>query len=229
MILKWDEIGTHYYENGTDHGVLYLQDDENQYSKGVAWNGLTAVNESPSGAEPNDLWADNIKYASMRSAETFSATIEAYTYPDEFAQCDGSAEPVAGLYIGQQARKPFGFSYRTEVHNDTASEIDDGYKLHLIYNATASPSSRDYSTINDSPDAITMSWEVDTTPINVTGLKPTSNITINSVKVDKDKLAELESILYGSETEDPRLPLPDELIKIMGGSSVKNTDSDISG
>lgn len=224
MILTWDEIGTHYYENGTDHGVLYLQDDKNEYSKGVAWNGLTAVNESPSGAEANDLWADNIKYASMRSAETFGATIEAYTYPDEFAQCDGSAEPVKGLYVGQQARKPFGFSYRTEVHNDTASDLDDGYKLHLIYNATASPSSRDYATINDSPEAITFSWEIETTPIACKGYKPTSVLTINSVKTDKDKLKELEDILYGTESTEPRLPLPAEVIELMGGYAEDSED-----
>lgn len=228
--LVWDAIGTHYYENGTDHGVLYLQDDNNEYSKGVVWNGLTAVTDSPGGAEANDLWADNIKYASMRSAETFNGTIEAYTYPDEFNQCDGSAEPVKGVYVGQQVRKPFGFSYRTEVHNETATDKDDGYKLHLIYNATASPSERAYSTINDSPEAMTMSWEIETTPINVAGLKPTSNIIINSVQADKDKLAELESILYGSESEEARLPLPDEVISIMGGKGVEGgEDAEIAG
>ena len=218
--LVWDAIGTHYYENGTAHAVLYLQDDNNEYSKGVAWNGITAVNESPGGAEPTDLWADNIKYASMRSAETFGGTIEAYTYPDEFAQCDGSAEPIKGLYIGQQSRKPFGFSYRSEIHNDTATENDDGYKLHLIYNASASPSERAYATINDSPEAITFSWEITTTPISITGFKPTSVITINSVKIDPDKLAALELIMYGSDTEEPRLPLPDEVITILGDGVV---------
>lgn len=218
--LVWDAIGTHYFENGTDHGVLYLQDDTNHYTKGVAWNGLTAVNESPSGAEPTDLWADNIKYASMRSAETFGCTIEAYTYPDEFAQCDGSAEPVKGVFIGQQARKPFGFTYRTEIHNDTASETDDGYKLHLIYNASASPSEKSYATINDSPEAITFSWEISTTPIAIKNLKPTAIIVINSVKTDADKLKALEAILYGSDTEEPRLPLPDEVVEIMGGTAI---------
>ncbi len=218
MKLVWDAVGTHYYENGTDHGVLYLQDDANAYSKGVAWNGLTSVNESPGGAEDNDLWADNIKYASMRSAETFGCTIEAYTYPDEFAQCDGSAEPVKGVFIGQQTRKPFGFSYRTEIHNDTASEHDDGYKLHLVYNASAAPSERAYSTINDSPEAITFSWEISTTPISVKDMKPTAIITINSVKADKEKLAALEAVLYGSDSEEPRLPLPDEVVTIMGGA-----------
>lgn len=211
--LEWDATGERYYEMGTDHGVLYMQDDSNEYSKGVAWNGLTAVTESPSGAEPTDLYADNIKYASLRSAETWGGTIEAYTYPDEFAQCDGSAQPTPGVSIGQQRRVPFGFSYRTEVHNDTATEADDGYKLHLVYNATASPSEKSYSTINDSPEAITFSWEITTTPINVTGLKPTSIITIDSTKVDAAKLKQLEDILYG-ESEDPKLPLPDEVVKI---------------
>lgn len=214
--LEWDATGERYYEMGTDHGVLYLQDDENKYTNGVAWNGLTAVSESPSGAEPTDLWADNIKYASMRSAETFGCTIEAYTYPDEFSICDGSYQPTPGVSIGQQRRVPFGFSYRTEVHNDTATETDDGYKLHLVYNATASPSEKGYATINDSPEAITFSWEVTTTPINVAGLKPTSLITIDSTKVDADKLEELEAILYGSTSEDPRLPLPDEVVELFG-------------
>ncbi len=212
--LEWDATGERFYEMGTDHGVLYLQDETNTYSKGVAWNGLTAVTESPSGAEPTDLYADNIKYASLRSAETFGCTIEAYTYPDEFAQCDGSYQPAPGVSVGQQRRVPFGFSYRTEVHNDTASETDDGYKLHLVYNATASPSEKGYSTINDSPEAITFSWEITTTPINVTELKPTAIITIDSTKVDKTKLGQLEELLYGTESAEPKLPLPDEVVNI---------------
>lgn len=225
--LEWDATGTRYYEMGTDRGVLYLQDDENAYSKGVAWNGLTSVSESPSGAEPTDLWADNIKYASLRSTETFGATIEAYTYPDEFAECDGSYQPVKGLSIGQQKRKPFGFSYRTEVHNDTASELDDGYKIHLVYGATASPSEKAYQTINDSPDAITFSWEINTTPINVKGGKPTSLITINTIHFTEEQIKALEDILYGTEDTEPRLPLPDEIVQIMGGST--GEDDEIAG
>lgn len=213
--LEWDAIGTRIYETGTDHGVLYLQDEKNEYVNGVVWNGLTGVTESPSGAEANDMYADNIKYASARSAETFGCTIEAYTYPDEFAECDGSVEPVAGVRIGQQSRKPFGFSYRTEIHNDTASESDDGYKLHLVYNATASPSEKAYTTVNDSPEGLTFSWEVTTLPINVEGYKPTSLIVIDSTKADKTMLANLEEILYGSDTEEARLPLPDEVLKLM--------------
>lgn len=213
--LEWDAVGSRVYETGTDHGVLYLQDDKNEYVKGTVWNGLTGVTESPSGAEANDMYADNIKYASARSAETFGCTIEAYTYPDEFAECDGSAEPIPGVRIGQQSRKPFGFSYRTEVHNDTASEADDGYKLHLVYNATASPSEKGYTTVNDSPEAITFSWEVTTLPVNVEGYKPTSLIVIDSTKASKDMMDALEAILYGTEDEDPRLPMPNEVIKIM--------------
>lgn len=218
MKLEWDATGDRYYEMGTDHGVLYLQDESNEYSKGVVWNGLVSVTESPSGAESTDLWADNIKYGSMRSTETFGATIEAYTYPDEFAECDGSAVPSDGVYVGQQTRKSFGFSYRTEVHNDTATDTDDGYKLHLVYNASASPSEKAYTTINDSPDAITFSWEITTTPVNVAGYKPTSIITIDSTKADSAKLATLEAALYGDATTEARLPLPDEVISIFGTS-----------
>lgn len=217
--LEWDAVGTRYYEMGTDHGVLYLQDETNAYSKGVAWNGLTAVTASPSGAEPTDLWADNIKYASLRSAETFGCTIEAYTYPDEFAECDGSVTPVAGLSIGQQTRKPFGFSWRTEIHNDTASEIDDGYKIHIVYNATASPSEQAYATINDSPEAITFSWEVTTIPVTIKDYKPTSMLVINSVKTDKEVLKKIEDILYGTDDVEPRLPMPDEIVTLMKGST----------
>lgn len=218
MKLEWDATGSRFYEMGTDRGVLYLQDDTNAYSKGVAWNGLTAVTENPSGAEPTDLWADNIKYASLRSTETFGCTIEAYTYPDEFAECDGSAEPIPGLSVGQQRRKPFGFSYRSEIHNDTATETDDGYKIHLVYGATASPSDKSYATINDSPDAITFSWEVTTTPINVTGYKPTALLVVNTTKFDTETIQKLEEILYGTDDAEPRLPLPDEVIELLGGS-----------
>lgn len=214
--IEWDKTGEHFYEAGTDRGVLY-QIVDGAYKNGVAWNGLTAVTESPDGAEPTDLWADNIKYATLRSAETFGGTIEAYTYPDEFCQNDGS-EPVAtGVYVGQQKRKPFGLCYRTRVGSDTMS-TDDAYKLHLVYGATASPSEKAYETINDSPDAITFSWEFETTPVNVNGLKPTALITIDSTKVDAEKLAELEQILYGTPAEGnaeavaPELPMPDQIV-----------------
>lgn len=213
--LTWDASGSRFYETGVNHGVLYPMTDSGTYGNGVAWNGLTGVTESPDGAEPNDLWADNIKYATLRSTETFGGTITAYTYPDEWMECDGSAALADGVFVGQQKRKSFGLCYRTEVGNDTATESDDGYKLHLVYGATASPSERDYETINDSPDAIEFSWEFDTTPVNVTGAKPTSLITIDSTKCDKDKLAALEKILYGDGTTKPRLPLPDEIKTLM--------------
>lgn len=216
MKLVWDAIGEHFYETGVDHGVLYPVGDNGTYPTGVVWNGLTAVTESPGGADVTDLWADNIKYASMRATETFTATVEAYTYPEEFAVCDGSVAVSKGVLIGQQSRNAFGLSYRTKIGSDTISTDGDAYKLHLIYGATASPSERAYSTINDSPDAITFSWEVETTPVNVTGHKATSCITIDSTKADATKLAELEAILYGSDTEEARLPLPDEVIEIFG-------------
>lgn len=215
--LVWDAIGERFYETGVKQCVLYLQDSKNAYSTGVVWNGITGITESPGGAEVSDLYADNIKYASLRSAETFGATIEAYTYPDEFMHCDGSAEPVPGVILGQQARDMFGLCYRTEVGNDTTSESDDGYKLHLIYGATASPSEKGYQTINESPEAISFSWEITTTPVNVTGHKPLSTIVINTLKVtDKEKLKTLEDILYGTEDEEARLPLPDEIIALFG-------------
>lgn len=214
--LVWDKTGERLYETGVDHGVLYPVQAGGLYNKGVAWNGLTAVTESPSGAEANPLYADNIKYLNLISAEEFGATIEAYTYPDEFAECDGSAVIATGVHIGQQARKTFGLSYRTVLGNDVDNN-DYGYKLHLIYGAVAAPSEKGYSTINDSPEAITFSWEVTTTPVNVTGFKPTASVTIDSTKVDAEKLAALEAILYGSDEEEARLPLPDEIITIMGG------------
>lgn len=218
--ITWDDIGERLYETGVRNGVLYPQDESGSYPKGVAWNGLTQVQESPDGAEPNDLYADDIKYLSIRSAETFGGTIEAYTYPDEFMECDGSLEPVKGVAIGQQARKPFGFSYRTTLGNDVKTN-DYGYKLHLVYNATASPSEKAYETINDSPDAITFSWEFETTPVNVTVIenaKPTSLITIDSTKVDPAKLKALEDKLYG-QTGNPTLPSPDEVLTLLGVSS----------
>lgn len=208
--LIWDKAGERYYETGTKNGVLYLQDTDGVYTNGVAWNGLTAVTESPSGADSTDIYADDQKYASLRAAETFGATIEAYMYPDEFAECDGSAEIAPGIMVGQQNRKTFGFSYRTKISND--ANIDE-YKLHLVYGATVSPSEKSYSTINDSPEAITFSWEMTTTPVNVEGYKATAILTIDSRKADKDKLVAFEDILYGTETEAARLPLPDEVMK----------------
>ena len=217
--LAWDQTGTRFYETGVSKGVLYGQKSAGGYEKGVAWNGLTSVSENPDGAGPNDLYADNIKYASLISAETFGATIEAYTYPEEFAVCDGSYTPsgATGLYIGQQPRRAFGFCYRTEVGNDTMTDADDGYKLHIIYNATASPSDKSYETINDSPDAITFSWEVTTTPVEVgiDGIKPTATITIDTTKLSaegKTNLAALEAILYGSDSAEPSLPDPKTVI-----------------
>lgn len=209
MKLVWDKVGDRYYETGTDNGVLFVQKKDGSYKTGIAWNGLTGVTESPSGADPTDMYADNIKYASVRAAETFGATIEAYTYPDEFAECDGSAEIAPGVTIGQQGRSAFAFTYRTKISNDVA--IDE-YKLHLIYGATASPSEKAYATINDSPDAITFSWEVTTTPINVSGFKPTSVLVIDSRKTTKEKLAAFEEILYGSDTKESRMPLPEEVL-----------------
>ena len=211
--LVWDQTGERLYETGVKYGVLYVQEGA-AYPKGVAWNGLTAVTESPSGAEATALYADDIKYLNLMSAEEFGATIEAYTYPDEFMACDGSASLSEGVYIGQQARQSFGLCYRTTIGNDVVNN-DYGYKLHLIYGALASPSEKAYSTINDSPEAITFSWEVSTTPVNVTGHKPTACLTIDSTKVAPEKLAALEEVLYGKEQAEPRLPLPDEVVQIM--------------
>lgn len=212
--ITWDDAGKRYYETGVKNGVLYPQ-VSGAYPKGVAWNGLTAVTESPSGAEATPLYADDIKYLNLYSAEEFGATIEAYTYPDEFAECDGSASLATGVYAGQQARKAFGLSYKTTLGNDTEG-ADHGYKLHLIYGAMASPSEKAYATINDSPEAITFSWEVTTTPVNVTGLKPTASITIDSTKANPEKLAALEKILYGDAETEARLPLPNEIATLMG-------------
>ena len=214
--IEWDKTGERLYETGVKNGVLYVQEG-GAYPKGVAWNGLTAVTESPSGAEATPLYADDIKYLNLLSTEEFGATIEAYTYPDEFAACDGSAALADGVMIGQQARKTFGLCYRTTIGNDTNGN-DYGYKLHIIYGALAAPSEKAYATINDSPEAITFSWEVTTTPVNVTGAKPTASITIDSTKADPTKLAALEDILYGKDGEpgnEPRLPLPDEIKTLM--------------
>ncbi len=211
--LVWDKTGERLYETGVKNGVLYVQEG-GVYPTGVVWNGLTAVTESPSGAEATPLYADDIKYLNLMSAEEFGATIEAYMYPDEFAVCDGSAALADGVYIGQQARKTFGLSYVTTVGNDVDNNAH-GYKLHIIYGCLAAPSEKGYSTINDSPEAITFSWEVSTTPVNVEGFKPTASIVIDSTKADADKLAALEAVLYGSESAEARLPLPDEIKQIM--------------
>lgn len=218
--IEWDKIGEHLYETGVDRGVFYSVNKETgAYENGVAWNGLTSVNETPSGAEANPQYADNIKYLNLFSAEEFGATIEAFTYPDAFAECDGSAELAKGVRIGQQTRKPFGFCYRTKIGNDVAGQ-DYGYKLHLIYNAMASPSERSYSSINDSPEATAMSWEITTTPVNVTGFAPTALVTIDSTKTTKEKLTALEVILYGDATTEPRMPLPDEIKTLVGEEAV---------
>ena len=209
--LVWDQTGERQYETGVSKGVLYPF-SQNKYQKGVAWNGLTGVTESPSGAEATALYADNIKYLNLMSAEEFGATIEAYTYPDEFGQCNGEGELAQGVTIGQQKRSPFGMSYQTKIGDDT--DPDKGYKIHLIYGAQAAPSEKAYATVNDSPEAITFSWEVTTTPIEVPNMKPTASLTIDSTKVDKGKLTELEKILYGDDTNEPRLPLPAEIIEI---------------
>lgn len=219
--IVWDKSSERLYETGVKNGVLYVQGTGGTYPKGVAWNGLTAVTESPSGAEPTPLYADDIKYLNLLSTEEFGATIEAYTYPDEFAECDGSKSLAAGVYIGQQARKAFGMCYKTTLGNDTEGN-DHGYKLHIIYGALAAPSEKAYETINDSPEAITFSWEISTTPVNVKGSKPTATIVIDSTKANPEKLAALEVILFGADAPngegtgtDPRLPLPDEIATLM--------------
>lgn len=221
--IEWDRTGERFYETGVTRGVHYLQDKDGNYTNGVAWNGLTSVTESPSGADITDMWADDTKYASIRAAEDFGATIEAYTYPDQFAECDGSAELVPGITIGQQNRKTFGFCYRTKVSNDLGV---DGYKIHIIYGASASPSERGYTTINDSPDAITFSWEINTTPINVAGHKPTACLTINSLLVDAERLGQLENMLYGNADIEPHLPLPDEIYALFAEPGIGNGDEE---
>lgn len=217
--LIWDSTGERLYETGVKQAALYVQSAGGTYPKGVAWNGITAVTESPSGAEATALYADDIKYLSLISAEEFGATIEAYTYPDEFAECDGSASIATGVVIGQQKRKAFGLAYKTTLGNDVDNN-DYGYKLHLIYGALAAPSEKAYATINDSPEAITFSWEVTTTPVSVAGYKPTAIVTIDSTKADPTKLAALETILYGSENVEARLPLPDEVATLMKADGV---------
>lgn len=212
--IVWDKTGERFYETGIDRGVLYPTAEGGEYGNGVPWNGLTGVTESPSGAEATALYADNMKYLSLMSVEEFGATVEAYTYPKEFKECDGSATIASGVVIGQQERKAFGLCYRTKIGNDVEGD-DLGYLIHIIYGAKASPSEKPYATINDSPDAITFSWELTTTPINVDGFKPTASITIDSRDANPTDLASLERILYGDESNAPRLPLPDELVTIM--------------
>lgn len=214
MRLKWDQTGERTYETGVSNGVLYPQKSDGSYDHGVAWSGLASVSENPSGAEPTKIYADNIAYLTLISAEEFGATVEAYTYPDEFAECDGSAEVADGVMVGQQDHKPFGMVYKTIVGNDTEKDTY-GYKLHMIYGATAAPSEKSYSTVNDSPEAITFSWELSTTPVEITDRKPAASITIDSTKADKEKLKALEDILFGSEDSEARLPLPDEIITLM--------------
>jgi len=216
--ITWDQVGARLYETGVDHGVLYIPDETGDYNTGFAWNGLTTVTESPSGAESNPQYADNIKYLNLVSAEEFSATVEAFTYPEEFAQCDGTAMPAVGVSIGQQSRKTFGLCYRTRVGNDLDG-TDHGYKLHLIYGALAAPSEKAYATINDSPEAITFSWECSTTPVavgtvNDVQYKPTAALTVDSTKVDADALAALEAILYGGASSEPELPLPADVVAL---------------
>lgn len=219
--LTWDATGERLYETGVSQCAVYPVVN-NAYPQGYAWNGITGVTESPSGADSNPQYADNIKYLNLISNEEFGATITAFTYPDEFADCDGSAAPVPGVRIGQQTRKPFGLAYKTILGNDSEG-VDYGYKLHLIYNALASPSEKAYNTVNDSPEANEFSWEITTTPLNVTGYKPTACITITSTDVDAVALAALEDALYGTVSEAAHLPLPDEVISMMGGSNVEIT------
>lgn len=212
--LTWDDAGKRLYETGVKQGVFYPQDDNGAYPKGVAWNGLTAVTESPEGAEPTPLYADDIKYLNLLSTEEFKATVEAYTYPDEFAECDGSGSIVEGVTIGQQDRKTFGLSYRTSLGNDVKGN-EYGYKLHIVYGCLAAPSEKAYATVNDSPEAITFSWEVSTTPVNVTGFKPTASLVLDSVKLGAAKMKAIEDVLYGSSAAEARLPLPDEIKSII--------------
>lgn len=216
MRLVWDQTGERLYETGVSMGVVYPQ-ESGAYPKGVAWNGLINVSEKPSGAESTAVWADNTKYLNLTSVEEFGASVEAYMYPDEFALCDGSAEIAKGVSIGQQSRKPFGLCYRTIIGNDTEGS-KHGYKIHLVYGAMAAPSEKGYSTESDSPEAITFSWELTTTPVSVAGFEPTASLTIDSTKVDAGKLAELEAILYGTEDEEARLPLPDEVAELFAAA-----------
>jgi hypothetical protein len=215
--VVWDDTGNRKYETGVDHGVLYpLNASTSLYDAGFAWNGLTAVNEKPGGAASNPQYADNIKYLDLRSAETFAGTLEAFTYPDEFGACDGTAAPVAGLVVGQQTRQSFGLCYRTKVGNDVSGDL--GYKIHLVYGATAAPSEKDFATINDSPAAVQFSWDFDCSPVSVSGMQPTALIVLDSSKVDSAALADLEELLYGTVGTDPSLPSPDDVIALFSGT-----------
>lgn len=222
--LLWDQVGERLYETGVDQGVLYIPNG-GVYDSGYAWNGLTTVTESPSGAEATPIYADNIKYLNLISAEQLGGTIEAFTYPDEFAQCDGTAQPEAGISVGQQSRKTFGLAYRTKLGNDVDGS-DYGYKLHLIYGAVAAPSEKAYATVNDTPEALSFSWGFSTTPVAVTGLKPTSLLVIDSTQVDATSLAALEDALYGTAGTEPRLPLPDEVIEMFAGTQTAVTPTE---
>lgn len=218
--IEWDKEGTHFFETGVDHGVLYVA-NENGFANGVPWNGLTAVTEKPSGAEANAQYADNIKYLTITSAEEFSATIEAFTYPKEFEVCDGSAEPTAGVSIGQQSRKKFCLAYRTKVGNDVKGD-DYGYKLHIIYNCMAAPSEKKYATVNESPEAITFSWELSTTPVSVTDYKPTASVVIDSAKVGPEKMKQIEEKLFGSDSAEPTVVMPDEIVTLLKSTNVSS-------
>lgn len=222
--LEWDKVGEHFYETGVDHAVLYLRDSSGNYSNGYAWSGVTSISESPSGAEASAQYADNQKYLTLISAEEFGMTIEAFTFPSEFDACNGEVEAADGVRIGQQKRSTFGLSYRTKVGNDVDGQ-DKHYKLHLVYGCTASPSERAYATVNESPEAMTFSWEVSTNPENVAGKKPTSLITIDSREANPEKLAQLETMLYGGDSTEPKLPKPDEVIALFGpGKSLDPSD-----
>ena len=212
--LIWDEVGQRFFETGVKNGVLYVQDDDGVYKNGVVWNGLTAVTESPSGAEETPLYADDVKYLTLRSAEEFGATVEAYTYPEEFEQCDGSASIADGVTIGQQARRAFGLCYRTSVGNDIQGQ-NYSYKLHLIYGCTVAPSEKSYSTINDNPEAITFSWELSTVPVPVDGFSPTASLVIDASKVDEGKMQQLEDALFGNESNEAKLLLPNEIMELL--------------
>jgi len=212
--LIWDEVGQRFFETGVKNGVLYVQDNDGSYKNGVVWNGLTAVTESPSGAEETPLYADDVKYLTLRSAEQFGATIEAYTYPEEFEQCDGSAAIATGVTIGQQARRAFGLCYRTALGNDIQGQ-EFSYKLHLLYGCTVAPSEKSYSTINDNPEAITFSWELSTVPVPVDGFKPTASLVIDASKVDEEKMALLEDALFGDESNEAKLLLPNEIMEML--------------
>lgn len=218
--IVWDAVGSRYFETGVDRGVLYVMGAENTYGAGVPWNGLTGVTESPSGAEATPMYADNIKYLNLLSNEDYACTINAYTYPDEFGVCDGSAEIAKGVYAGQQTRKTFGFCYRSKIGNDVDG-ADHGYKLHIVYNCLAAPSEKSHNTVNESPEAVEFSWSISTTPIEIPGFKPTAHLTLDSTKIAKEKLDALETMLYGSESTDPKLPTPEEIVQLFADDAAQ--------